>query len=187
MNRMMGRRGIAALAIGVSLIAGTAVAVAQTTQPASTADADYIAKMMTAAPPAIVKGATIVAMDKAGAMRTIQKGTNDFTCTTLPDGAPMCADKNGWDWMGAMMTKKAPPNSIGFGYMLAGDNGASNTDPFATAATPQNHWVKTGPHVMILGPGAKTMGYPRTPDADPTKPYVMWANTPYEHVMIPVK
>ena len=40
---------------------------------------------------------------------------------------------------------------------------------------------------MILGPAAKTLGYPRTPDADPTKPYVMWAGTPYEHVMIPVK
>jgi hypothetical protein len=40
---------------------------------------------------------------------------------------------------------------------------------------------------MILGPAAKTLGYPRSPDADPTKPYVMWAGTPYEHVMIPVK
>jgi hypothetical protein len=187
MNSLMtGRHGIIVLAIGASLIAGSAAAIAQT-PPASTTDADFIAKVMTGAPPSIVKGATIVAMDKAGAMRTVQKGSNDFTCTVIPDGTPMCTDKNGWDWMGAYMAHKAPPNKIGFAYMLAGDAGASNTDPFAAASTAQNHWVKSGPHVMILGPAAKGLGYSRTADADPTKPYVMWADTPYEHVMIPVK
>jgi hypothetical protein len=30
-------------------------------------------------------------------------------------------------------------------------------------------------------------GYPRDAKADPTKPYVMWAGTPYEHLMLPVK
>ena len=41
---------------------------------------------------------------------------------------------------------------------------------------------------MIVGPAAKTMvGYLRTADADPTKPYVMWPGSPYEHLMLPVK
>jgi hypothetical protein len=72
-------------------------------------------------------------------------------------------------------------------YMLRGDNGASNTDPYATRQTADNHWVQTGPHVMIVGAAAKAMtGYAKSPDADPTKPYVMWAGTPYEHLMIPV-
>jgi hypothetical protein len=187
MNSMMtGRHGIAGLTIAAALLVGAAAAYAQQ-QPAATADADYVAKVMTAAPQPIVKGATIVTMDKSGAMRTVQQGTNDFTCMVIPDGTPMCTDKNGWGWMNAMMTHKAPPNTMGFAYMLSGDSGASNTDPYAMAATAQNHWVKTGPHVMILGPAAKTLGYPRSPDADPTKPYVMWAGTPYEHVMIPVK
>jgi hypothetical protein len=39
---------------------------------------------------------------------------------------------------------------------------------------------------MIVGPSAKTMGYPTTADADPTNPYVMWSGTPYAHLMIPV-
>ena len=30
------------------------------------------------------------------------------------------------------------------------------------------------------------LGLPATADADPTKPYMMWAGTPYEHAMIPV-
>ena len=188
MNSMMtGRHGIVSFAIGVSLIAVSAVALAQG-QPSATADADYMAKIATAAPQPIVKGATILAMDKAGTMRTVQKGSNDYTCMALPDGTPMCTDKNGWEWMTALMTKKAPPNKIGFMYMLNGDSGASNSDPFATGPTPGNHWVKTGSHVMILGPAsAKALGYPRTADADPTKPYVMWPDTPYEHVMIPMK
>ena len=41
---------------------------------------------------------------------------------------------------------------------------------------------------MIVGLAAKTMaGYPRTADPDPTKPYVMWPESAYEHLMIPVK
>jgi hypothetical protein len=40
---------------------------------------------------------------------------------------------------------------------------------------------------MIVGSGAKLLdGYPRDTKADPTKPYVMWPGTPYEHLMMPV-
>jgi hypothetical protein len=81
-------------------------------------------------------------------------------------------------------------DKTGLVYALAGDTGASNTDPWATAKTADNHWVETGPHVMIVGAAAKTMagaGYQRTADPDPAKPYVMWPGSPYEHLMIPVK
>jgi len=73
--------------------------------------------------------------------------------------------------------------------MLRGDNGASNTDPYATEKTADNNWVQTGSHVMIVGGEAKAMlqGYPHDAKADPTKPYVMWPGTPYEHLMLPVK
>ena len=68
----------------------------------------------------------------------------------------------------------------------ASRNVTSNTDPYAKGPAPGNHWVKTGPHVMIVGPAASSMGYPATADADPTKPFVMWSGTPYAHLMIPV-
>ena len=58
-------------------------------------------------------------------------------------------------------------------YMLAGDTGASNTDPYATTKTADNHWIQTGSHVMIVGAAVKTMAA-KNADADPTKPYVMW-------------
>jgi hypothetical protein len=73
-------------------------------------------------------------------------------------------------------------------YMLQGDSGASNTNPYDTKETPDNNWIKTGSHVMIVGSGAKMLaGYPRSAKPDPTQPYVMWPGTPYEHLMLPVR
>lgn len=154
-------------------------------QPSGPGDA-YIARVMKAAPPAVVKSATIVSVEKNGTMRTLQQGTNGFTCMSMDD-TPMCADKGAMLWMRAVMTHGTPPDVMGFAYMLAGDTGTSNTDPYAKARTADNHWVTTGPHVMVFGTGIKSSGYPSTPDADPAKPYVMWPNTPYAHLMIPVK
>jgi hypothetical protein len=54
------------------------------------------------------------------------------------------------------MTHGPATDKTGFIYMLAGDTGASNTDPWATAKTADNHWVETGSHVMIVGAAAKT-------------------------------
>jgi len=165
-------------------LAGAGTALAQGTGTVS--DADYIKAVTPGAPAAVVQSATIVRMQKDGTMRTVQSGTNGFTCMMLDPTTPMCADKNAMAWAAALMGHKAPPTSTGFVYMLAGDDGASNTNPYDAKPTASNHWVKTGPHVMIVGPTAATMGYPATPDADTSKPYVMWANTPYAHLMIPV-
>jgi hypothetical protein len=173
------------------ILSGCVVAVALMANPASVraqqpSDSDYITKVTAAAPPAVVKSATIVQMQKDGSVRIVQTGSNGFTCMMLDPTTPMCADKNAMAWAQALAKHVTPPNSVGFVYMLAGDNGTSNTNPYDTAATANNHWVKTGAHVMIVGPAVATMGYPMSADADPTKPYVMWANTPYAHLMIPV-
>ncbi len=170
----------AALAAGMSIAPMTAAA-----QGSGMSDSEYMAKILTAAPENVVKGATIVQMNADGSVRTLQTGTNGFTCMIL-DVTPGCADQNTMAWMKALMTHSAPPAGVGFMYMLAGDSGASNTDPYARAQTATNHWVKTGPHVMIVGPVVTSMGYPSVLDPDPTKPYVMWANTPYAHLMLPV-
>lgn len=39
---------------------------------------------------------------------------------------------------------------------------------------------------MVFGPPAKALGYTEAKDPDSTKPYMMWAGTPYEHAMVPV-
>jgi len=183
----MRRYNLMACALVITFVATQQSVCAQ--QTGATGDDAYMARIMTAAPPGVVKDATIAQLQKDGTMRTVRQGTNQFTCMVLPggpNGTPMCADKGAMRWMGAYMMHTAPPDVTGFMYMLAGDEGTSNTDPYATAPTPTNHWVKTGPHVMILGPTAKTMGYPATADPDVSKPYVMWPGTPYAHLMIPV-
>jgi hypothetical protein len=165
-----------------------ALATASFAEPPKLSDANYIAKTMTAAPEAVARGASVVSMETDGSMRIFQKGTNEWTCMIMPDGVPMCTDPGGMEWVHALVHHDTPPDKVGFMYMLAGDNGTSNATPGAKGPTADNHWVKTGPHVMILGPAVKTMAsYPRTLDADPTKPYVMWPDTPYEHLMIPVQ
>jgi hypothetical protein len=41
------------------------------------------------------------------------------------------------------------------------------------------------PHLMILVPDSRMLeGLPVTPDSD--GPWVMWRNTPYVHIMVPM-
>jgi len=148
-------------------------------------DSDYMAAALSAAPAAVAKDATVMRMEKDGSMTTLRAGTNGFTCMVM--GADkMCLDANSMAFIGAMMKHQTPPDKVGIGYMLAGDKGASNTDPYAKGKTATNHWIVTGPHIMLFGSPAKTLGYTEAKDPDPTKPYMMWAGTPYEHAMIPV-
>jgi hypothetical protein len=71
---------------------------------------------------------------------------------------------------------------------LAGGSDASNTDPYASKPTSANHWITTGPHVMVVGADqAFYDAYPKGADPDTSVPYVMWAGTPYQHLMAPVR
>jgi hypothetical protein len=160
---------------------------------AAPTDAQLIKSAMSAAPAAIGKNATIVAMEADGKMRTIRKGTNGWTCMpdnpATPGPDPMCLDKNAMEWAGAWMGHKTPTaGKVGFMYMLAGGTDASNTDPYAEKPTASNHWIQTGPHVMVVGADASFYDtYPKGADPDTSQPYVMWAGTPYQHLMAPVK
>jgi hypothetical protein len=184
---------LARLAASLPLIAwATAAGAQQHAAPAAMTDEDLIRSAMAAAPEAVAAGATIVAIGADGKMRTLRPGTNGFTC--LPDNPnspgpdPMCGDANAMEWAQAWIGRKEPPaNKVGFMYMLAGGTDASNTDPHATGPAAGNHWVETGPHVMIVGAKGMMEGYPTAAQPDTKAPYVMWAGTPYEHLVIPVR
>src|SRR5262245_20289756 len=96
------------------------------------ADAAAIAKAVSAAPPEIRKNATVMAVGADGQMKQVRAGTNGWMCMVDPVGNPMCLDKEWQAWGDAWMNKKDPPQpkSVGVAYMLRGDNGASNTDPY---------------------------------------------------------
>lgn len=162
---------------------------AMTTAPGS--DAEAIRSAMSAAPEAVSAGATILAFDEKMQPRTLREGTNGWTCMPdmphTPGPDPMCVDRNGLGWAEAWMAHKdPPPGKIGFGYMLMGGSDATNTDPFAMKPAAGGAWIETGPHVMILNIGNQFDGYPTTA-SNPKAPYVMFPNTPYAHLMLPVR
>ena len=162
-------------------------------QTAGSTDQAAIASALSAAPASVSANATIAAMDANGKMRTLRKGTNGFTCIpddpNSPGADPMCFDRLASAWFEAFLAHKPPPQAgtVGFVYMLAGGSDASNTDPFATKPA-DGHWLATGPHVMVVGADPVFYAaYPSGPNPDTAQPFVMWAGTPWQHLMAPVK
>ncbi len=176
------------LALGVLLVAG-GPAMAQ--DEAAPDQAELIAQAESAAPAAVATGATIHGFDESGQMITLREGTNGWWCMpddpNTPGTDPMCGDANAMEWAMAWMGKTEPPaGKVGFIYMLAGGSDASNTDPYATGPE-EGNWISTGRHVMIMNFGDTMAGYPAEPSPDTSTPFVMWAGTPYAHLMIPVE
>jgi hypothetical protein len=75
---------------------------------------------------------------------------------------------------------------VGIAYMLQGDRPASNTDPYATEPVPGGDWVEgLGAHIMVLVPDVETLKNVSI-DSKNGGPWIMWAGTPYAHLMIPI-
>ena len=171
------------LAGAVCSALGAAALLAQTADPIKSAES--------AAPASISSKATIAQMDSKGMMQVLRKGSNGWTCMpdapATPGPDPMCFDANAGKWAEAWIGHKAPPaGAVGVMYMLEGGTDASNTDPYAAKPTAENAWIKTGPHIMIVGSKDVLADYPTGPTPDTSAPYVMWAGTPYAHLMVPV-
>ena len=148
-------------------------------------ESDAVTDALSAAWPGMAENATVV--DWEG--NVLREGTNGFTCFPTPpmlDGkAPMCMDGEWMKWADAWSNKKEyAAESLGISYMLAGDGGASNTDPYAEGPTEDNEWIREGAHLMILAPAELLEGMPTDPDNGGA--YVMWKGTPYAHLMVPI-
>jgi len=146
-----------------------------------------IAESLSAAPPELAKGAKVV--DWEG--NVLKEGDNGWTCMPTPPHlqgtSPMCVDAVWMEWADAYLNKKDyAGGKFGLSYMLGGDEGASNIDPYAEGPTDDNEWIKEGAHLMILvSDPAQLEGM----STDPWNggPYVMWKGTPYVHIMVPVE
>jgi hypothetical protein len=180
------------LVVGIATIA---VGLAHAVPVAGQDDADTQAKIeeaMSAAPSSVSANATILdnAMDDAGKFVVLREGSNGWYC--LPDALgtpgpdPWCFDETWLDWAYAFVAQKEPNTTVvGIAYMLQGGSDASNTDPFATEPEAGNEWMNSGPHIMLLMPeDLAQSGF--SPDFQSGGPWIMWAGTPYEHLMVPV-
>jgi hypothetical protein len=192
-NAMHTTRFVAALAAvlaGAMAIPALAQQKGMAHKPPTT-DKEMIANALSAAPRAVARDATVMAMDDKGQMRVLRQGKGEFTCLPdiphTPGNDPMCADRNAMAWVEAWLGKKPPAaDRIGIVYMLKGGSDASNDDPYATKPAPGHKWIDTGPHIMVVGGARMLGGYPKSA-ANPRSPYIMFPGTPYEHIMIPVR
>lgn len=149
---------------------------------------DMIASAMSAAPESISANATIMDWD----FSVVREGSNGWTC--LPDRAdtpgndPWCVNDPWINFLKAYVNKEEPTyTEIGFAYMLQGDTPVSNADPFATEPTDPDDWVTDlGPHLMILNPD-RTLLKSISTDHLNGGPWIMWPDTPYAHIMVPLE
>ena len=175
-----------------NIISKSVLALALLTAGISTAmagdDVDkLIAHARSAAPAAIGADATVVIKGVV-----VAEGTNGWTClpeTMEGDKAAVCIDAT-WGEMFGAVGAKAPyaATSVGISYMLKGDppgGGVSNSDPYHEDPPSAGDYVETPPHLMIIVPKELLEG--RTDDPSSGGPWVMWGDTDYAHLMVPVK
>ena len=140
-----------------------------------------------AAPASLSKHATILNRDG----QVVRIGSNGWMC--LPDDPntagtdSICMNESWRNFMDTLKNKKKPTyTQVGIAYMLQGDRPVSNTDPYATEPKPGDDWVdQLGAHIMVLVPDADTL---KSVPTNPRNggPWIMWAGTPYAHLMIPI-
>jgi len=146
-----------------------------------------ISNALSAGPASITDGAAVLDWD----MNELRAGTNGWTC--LPDRSdtdgndPWCVNQPWLDFLGAYVNQTMPDYSeIGIAYMLMGDSPVSNSDPYATEPTTPDDWVTDlGSHIMMLIPEQSLLEDISTDHLN-GGPWVMWPDTPYRHLMIPI-
>lgn len=145
-----------------------------------------IAHARSAAPPSVSADATVMVDGKV-----VAEGTNGWTCMpdTMPgDGAAMCNDAMWNEMMAAVGSKAAfKASGVGISYMLLGEPpgaGVSNSTPYHEDPKNAEDYVETGPHLMLIVPQELLNGMNDDPSTG--GPFVMWKDTPYAHIMIPV-
>lgn len=149
---------------------------------------DLIKSATSAAPSSISEQATVMDWD----FKVIRKGSNGWTClpdrSNTPGNDPWCVNDAWLNFLEAYKNKTQPSyKEIGFAYMLMGDTPVSNKDPYATKATGKEDWVTNlGPHLMLLVPDLAMLKNISTDHLN-GGPWIMWPDTPYAHIMIPLE
>ena len=165
---------------GIVLLVTSPLAVGENLQ-------EKIAHARSAGPASVSGDATIVIDGEV-----VVEGSNGWTCMPdlMPgDGAPVCMDQVWSEMVAALGAKEAfTASKVGVSYMLPGDpkgSGVSNSDPYHHNHPAADDYVETGPHLMIIVPKSALAGV--TDDPTEGGPYVMWKDTDYAHLMVPVK
>ena len=140
---------------------------------------------MSAGPESLAKDATV--KDWNGTV--IRQGTNGWTCLPdIPDNGgndPWCVDESWLNLLDALTNGEEPTyDKVGIAYMLAGDAPISNIKPGGKKE--DGDWVEgLKAHLMILVPDRSSFDNVST-DPNNGGPWIMWPDTPYAHIMVPI-
>ncbi len=137
---------------------------------------------LSAAPRRIAEGAAVAVPVGSGRLTRLRAGTNGFTCLPgedpeLPQRDAMCLDEQGMKWLLAFRAHELAPGNTapGIVYMLQGTEDLSNVSGAPSMAAK--------PHWELLWPvDAVTTRLSTTPKEAGT--WIMWAGTPFAHLMI---
>ena len=181
----MSRRAIVFFRLRATLLPSAAFAVFITTFAYTQEEAKEakIKSAMTGGPVEIANNARIVEFGEHGSLTTLREGSNGWTCFPEDPGSmgASCLDEPALQWLTDLIAHKAKPTNTrpGILYMLAGGMSRSASDPWATKGTP----VKEPPHWALIWPfDPKETGLSDKPKDTGT--WVMYAGTPYAHLMI---
>lgn len=181
MNRMIS---------GTVFVVGFAVMVVAAQQKPAKPKAETkeakIARALSSAPANIAKAANVVDRDENGKETVLREGSNGFTCFPghpwVVDDIAYCANADALQWEADWHAHRPKPTNKqpGINYMLAGGTYRSATDPYTTSGTP----FTEGPHWIILWPFDPATTGISTEVKLKTGTWIMWAGTPYSHLMI---
>ncbi|MDF2447281.1 MAG: hypothetical protein K0S46_2517 [Moraxellaceae bacterium] len=155
---------------------------------------DRISNAMSAAPPAVSANATIMEFPASADAQsiTLRGGNNGWTCfpdnPATPGNDPACFDRQWMAWLDGVLNQRAPViTGPGVAYMLQGGSQASSSDPFATQPAAGQTWMTVPPAILLLSPQRwDTTLYPTEMGLTAGGPWIMFANTPWEHLVVPV-
>ena len=138
---------------------------------------------------------------QGGDGEVLREGTNGWVCLafnpmpengfeTPHDANPACADAASLAWVDAYMNQTIPEmQSDGWMWMLHGDTGVDNFRAYSEGdreGSDPIHFIESGPHLMLLPKDPSSMEG-QTTEFTSGAPYVMFKDTPYVHLMIPVE
>lgn len=138
-----------------------------------------------AAPESLSDHATVMTWDG----EVLREGSNDWVCLpNIPDNGgndPYCVDETWMGFLEALMAGEEPSyDHVGIAYMLAGDAAVSNIRPGGQEM--DGDWIEgLGAHLMILVPDPAMYDNIST-DPENGGPWIMWPDTPYAHLMVPI-
>lgn len=154
---------------------------------------EKIANAMSAGPESVTADATISDRPSGSEEEPteLRAGTNEWVCypddVATPVNDPMCVDSN---WNAIFGTEydadREAHTALGISYMLQGGAAADNDDPSVMEPAAGAEWQIDPPHIMIASPQPfDTANHSNVHDSG--GPWLMFGNTPLEHVMMPVE